>query len=65
VEAVRAAAHALAVTLSLLARQVSGTVWLALGGLALLMYAVCMALGTVLYRLCCPARPQRTLHETR
>lgn len=64
-EAVRAAAHALATTLSLLARQVSGTVWLALGGLAALMYAVCLALGTVLYRLCCPARPQRMFHETR
>lgn len=65
VEAVRAAAHALVTTLSLLARQVSGTVWVALGGLAVLMYAACLALGTVLYRLCCPGRPQRMFHETR
>lgn len=65
VEAVRAAVHTLGAALSLLARQVSGTVWLALGGLAGLMYAACLALGTVLYRLCCPARPPRRLHETR
>jgi hypothetical protein len=55
VEALVAALGSVTEALGVLSRQVHPRVWLALGGLAVLMYLACLGVGTVLYRLA--ARP--------
>lgn len=50
-EAIWAAGLAVCEALGLLKQQVSVWVWIGLGALGTLMYAVCVGLGTVLYRL--------------
>jgi hypothetical protein len=63
-EAVWAALVTIGDGLRRLLPEVSGKVWLALGGVVALMYATCLGVGTLLYRMACAVQPGRKAHET-